>query len=106
MRIKYSKLIRDRIPEIIQADGRTCRTETLSEDDYRHALLQKLVEEAQEAADSGPDRLVTELADVFEILDTIMSVYSIHRESVLAEQQRRRSQRGAFHKRLRLLWTE
>ena len=48
--------------EIIQADGRTCRTETLPEDDYRQALLQKLVEEAQEAAESSPDRLITELA--------------------------------------------
>ncbi|MFC2046506.1 nucleotide pyrophosphohydrolase [Chloroflexota bacterium] len=106
MRIEYNKLIRDRIPEIIQADGRTCGTETLSEGEYRKVLFQKLVEEAQEAAESSSDGLVTELADVLEIVDAIMTAYSIHHQSVLTEQEQRRTQRGGFDKRLRLLWTE
>lgn len=36
--IKYNKLVRDRIPEIIQADGKTCICETLSGEDYLRLL--------------------------------------------------------------------
>lgn len=31
----YHKLVRDRIPEIIEADGKVCICETLSDEDYR-----------------------------------------------------------------------
>jgi predicted house-cleaning noncanonical NTP pyrophosphatase (MazG superfamily) len=51
------KLVRDRIPETIQQDGRECATEMMSEAEYRQALLQKLLEEAQEAAAVGPQKL-------------------------------------------------
>ena len=30
----YHKLVRDRIPEIIEADGKTCVCETLFDEDY------------------------------------------------------------------------
>ena len=30
----YNKLVRDRIPEIIEADGKKCKIENLSDDDY------------------------------------------------------------------------
>ena len=32
--ISYNKLVRDRIPEIIAAAGKTCTTEILSHEDY------------------------------------------------------------------------
>lgn len=35
----YNKLVRDRIPEIIAADGRQCATEIINEGEYRQALL-------------------------------------------------------------------
>jgi predicted house-cleaning noncanonical NTP pyrophosphatase (MazG superfamily) len=105
MRQEYHKLVRDRIPEIIKEDGRNCETEIMSEEEYRQALRQKLVEEAQEAAESRPDHLVTELADLYEIIDALMMTYDLDREAVLAEQSQRRTTRGGFDKRLRLLWT-
>ena len=33
MRIEYGKLVRDRIPEIIQRDGRQCGVETMNEEE-------------------------------------------------------------------------
>ena len=48
----YNKLVRDRIPEIIAAEGRQYATETMADTEYRQALLVKLVEEAQEVADA------------------------------------------------------
>lgn len=45
---RYDKLVRDRIPEIIAADGPTCDVEVFDVDAYLCALLDKLVEEAAE----------------------------------------------------------
>ena len=44
----YHKLVRDRIPEIIEADGKTCICATLSNEDYIALLDQKLNEELTE----------------------------------------------------------
>ena len=45
MRKDYSKLIRDKVPDIIEAAGKKFLTRRLSEDRYKRALKQKLVEE-------------------------------------------------------------
>jgi predicted house-cleaning noncanonical NTP pyrophosphatase (MazG superfamily) len=106
MRKEYHKLIRDRIPDIIRDSGRECGIETMPAVEYRVALLRKLVEEATEAAEAEPEKLKTELADLYEVIDAIMAAYDLNREAVLAEQRIRHVERGGFEKRLRLLWTE
>ena len=47
----YHKLVRDRIPEIIEIDGKKCVCETLSDEDYISLLDQKLNEELAEYQD-------------------------------------------------------
>jgi predicted house-cleaning noncanonical NTP pyrophosphatase (MazG superfamily) len=106
MRKEYNKLIRDRIPEIIQRDGRQCGVEIMSEQDYVQALKHKLVEEAQEAAAAKPEELVKELADLYQVIDSLMTACGIDRETVHAIQEKRRESRGGFSQRLRLLWTD
>jgi predicted house-cleaning noncanonical NTP pyrophosphatase (MazG superfamily) len=66
MQISYRKLVRDRIPEIIRADGHKAVTHVLDEESYRAALLEKLIEEAHEARQAPATQLAAELADVFE----------------------------------------
>ena len=39
---KYQKLVRDRIPEIIENDGKQCVCEVLSSEDYLALLDEKL----------------------------------------------------------------
>lgn len=46
--MQYHKLVRDRIPEIIESDGKTCIWETLSDADYLSLLEEKLNEELAE----------------------------------------------------------
>jgi predicted house-cleaning noncanonical NTP pyrophosphatase (MazG superfamily) len=106
MRKEYHKLVRDKIPEIIQQSGLKCETLTLSESEYRQALRQKVVEEAQEVAAADEENLITELADIYEVIDGIVETYGINRELIIAEQMRRRNERGGFQKRIKLLWTE
>jgi predicted house-cleaning noncanonical NTP pyrophosphatase (MazG superfamily) len=103
----YDKLVRDRIPEIIQQNGGTCGTENFSDDSaFRSALLDKLVEEASEAATASDEDLVAELADLLEVIDTLVEACALGQAGVRAVQEQRRADRGGFGKRLRLLWTE
>ena len=41
----YNKLVRDKIPEIIEADGKCCKTEILSDEEYIKMIDAKLDEE-------------------------------------------------------------
>lgn len=106
MREEYNKLVRDRIPEIIRQSGNQCEVVTMSEADLTQALREKLLEEAGEVAAASPENLVSELADLQEVIDSLLAVYAIDREAVLTEQKRKRVERGGFDQRLRLLWTQ
>lgn len=55
-RIVHNKLVRDRIPEIIEASGRTCVATMLPDDAYLRALDAKLNEELAEYQQSNPLR--------------------------------------------------
>lgn len=46
--ITYNKLVRDKIPEIIQTSGKTCETEILSDEEYLQMLDKKLDEKLAE----------------------------------------------------------
>lgn len=49
----YNKLVRDKIPEIIEADGKLCATHILSEEEYIAALEAKLNEEVAFSKESS-----------------------------------------------------
>lgn len=61
----YHKLVRDRIPEIIEANGKACTYETLSDEDYLRMLDAKLDEEL---AEYHKDQNMEELADLLEVI--------------------------------------
>lgn len=64
-RIILGKLVRDKIPQIIQADGKSPIIRTLSEEDYLQELDKKLNEEV---AEYQADKSIEEMADVLEPL--------------------------------------
>ena len=105
-RKNYNKLVRDRIPEIIAAEGRRCGTEIMSDDEYRRTLLAKLIEEAHEVAAADHDELLKEIADLYEVIDALLIAFDLDRKAVLTMQQKRLDERGGFEKRIKLLWTE
>ena len=106
MHTEHTKLVRDHIPEIIRKDGRSCATLILSQIEYVAALRQKLIEEAQEAATTDPANLVSELADICEVMDALAAALSIEKADILHEQVRKRAERGGFEQRICLMWTE
>ena len=99
----YNKLIRDRIPEIIKKDGNTADIIILSDEAFKQAIKEKLIEEATEVliADNR-DEVVNELADLQEVIDTIKQIYNISTLEVNSSQAIKALNRGKFEKRLYL----
>ena len=96
---KYNKLVRDCIPEIIEASGNTCITEILSNEDYLRMLDAKLDEEL---AEYHADQNIEELADLIEVIRAcaVARGYTIEElERVRAEKT---AKRGGFAKKILL----
>ena len=107
MRITYDKLIRDRIPEIMDSAGVRYEVVELDDADFRSALLAKVLEEAEEiAAAATVDDRIKEIADLYEVLDALLVREGIAPETVADVRRRRREERGGFERRLELRWTE
>lgn len=94
------KLVRDRIPELIRADGRTPSIRTLDVDEYLAALLDKVVEEANELREAEPDNRVEELADVYEIVRAIANRLDLDMSEVIVVADDKRTERGGFDRRI------
>jgi predicted house-cleaning noncanonical NTP pyrophosphatase (MazG superfamily) len=105
VREAHNKLVRDRIPEIIRASGGDYAAETMTAEEFEHALRAKLVEEAREAAAAPPAELLSELADLCEVVEALAAVHGITPEALRGEQHRRRLERGGFDDRILLLWS-
>jgi predicted house-cleaning noncanonical NTP pyrophosphatase (MazG superfamily) len=100
MPVIYRKLVRDWIPEIIQAEGHRPVTRVLDDDSYCQALLAKLMEEAQEASHASAGDLPGELADVLEVLRALTMTAGMSWPQLLALADDKRSRRGGFGRRI------
>jgi len=90
------KLVRDRIPEIIAATGRTASVRRLDPTQLRLALRDKLLEEATEVHEAAEDELEGEVADVLEVLRTLAREHGIRWQDVEATAAQKACERGAF----------
>ena len=95
----YDKLVRDRIPELIQRGGGQPKTRRLSNAEFGSALTQKLIEEAQEVADTTT---VEELADVLEVIHALALLVGSSIEQVEVLRKARAAERGSFEERIHL----
>jgi predicted house-cleaning noncanonical NTP pyrophosphatase (MazG superfamily) len=106
MRVAHHKLVRDRIPAIITADGGQRVTRVLDDAGYEAALRAKLLEEAHEAQVAPDGELASELADVLEVLQALAAFHDISWEDVVSEADRKRAERGGFGNRIFLEYVE
>lgn len=98
--IKYNKLIRDNIPEIIENSGKKAVVEKLTDEEYIEALNSKLGEELKEYIENGK---VEELADIVEVIYAILDYKRISIDEFHRIRQNKNNNRGAFGKRLKLV---
>src|SRR5947208_1625072 len=98
------KLVRDKIPEIIRASGRTADVRQLDRDAYLAALHDKLGEGAAELRGANSaDKVVEEAADVLEVLIGLAALHGRTLNDMLRVASNKRSSRGGFVQRL---WLE
>jgi predicted house-cleaning noncanonical NTP pyrophosphatase (MazG superfamily) len=89
----YNKLVRDKIPEIIIADGRECDTAIVVGDEKYKLLEAKLQEEVNEFLE---DKNLEELADVMEVLFGLADSLGYSEEELLKVRDKKREERGGF----------
>ena len=93
----YNKLVRDKIPQIIEASGKRCVTERLSEVDYIRELDAKLNEELAEYQQS---KSLEELADLLEVMGAVVKARGSTWEELQHIQKEKSAARGAFDERI------
>ena len=96
---KYNKLIRDKIPEIIEKSGKQPITEILDDKAYKKHLDDKLGEELQEYLASDN---IEELADLVEVVHAIVKYKNVSLSDFEKIRIQKAVERGAFDKRLLL----
>lgn len=99
MKIQYNKLVRDKIPEIIEASGKTCSTEVLSDGEYLKMLDAKLDEEL---AEYHKDQNIEELADLVEVIYATAKARGYTHEELEKVRAEKASKRGGFEKKILL----
>lgn len=100
-RFRVEKLIRDRLPDMMRAQGLAVEDRRLDDDAFRAALLEKLVEESIEARGAtSPDALLEELADVAEVLHALLDLGGRTFKDLEAVRLAKREARGGFDDRV------
>ena len=95
----YHKLVRDRIPEIIEADGKACICETLSHEGYLRLLDEKLNEELAEYQES---KSLEELADLLEVMQAVVKARGWTLEELEQVRADKAAKRGRFERKILL----
>ena len=106
MKHTYNKLIRDRIPEIIENDYKTCKTRILDNNEYIECLKIKLLEECHEVIDAEGEDIKKEVADVLEVLEALENTLHIDHQEVLSIKEKKARSNGAFDKKIYLEYVE
>ena len=95
----YNKLVRDKIPQIIQQSGKQAIIEEVSGKEYLELLNAKLGEELQEYIGSES---IEELADLVEVIYAILEYKDVSLGEFEVIRNRKVEERGAFKKKLLL----
>jgi len=103
MKIEYNKLVRDKIPEIIKATGKSCKIRILKQNEYTEMLKKKLEEECNEYLESGETE---EIADILEVLRALAVNSKATWDEIEVMRQEKVEKRGDFTSRVLLKWVD
>ncbi len=100
---KYNKLVRDKIPQNIEALGKRCHYYVLNEEEYKKELDKKLLEEANEFI---ADHNTEEMADLIEVIEAIKKSYNFESEEIEKVRLEKKAKKGGFEEKLYLIEVE
>ena len=103
----HNKLVRDRIPEIIQATGKKYTTRVLNDKEYIDELKKKSFEELQEYVETDTkEDAIEELADVLEIMHALAEYHGSSMEEIEEVRRSKAAKRGGFKEKIYLIEVE
>lgn len=91
--MKYNKLVRDKIPEIIKEKGKIPITHIANDSEYSKKLKSKLKEEIEEFIETPSEE---ELADILEVIDAIIENESYDKTKLEKLKKDKVEERGKF----------
>ena len=100
---EFNKLVRDKIPTIIENDGRKVNIKKLTNEEYKKELNKKLQEEIKEYFE---DNNVEELADIVEVIYGIVKSMGLSIEDFEKIRLEKVEKRGAFDNKIYLISSE
>lgn len=92
---KYDKLVRDRIPEILDENGKVYEKSIATPEEYKTRLVEKLREELAEFEEAHS---IEELADVIEVIEALKKLPEY--ANVEEVREKKREERGGFDERI------
>ena len=95
--ITYKKLIRDKIPEIIENTGKSFKTRILNDEEYVKELYKKLNEEV---AEFNEDNEIKELCDIVEVILAILKARGVTESDFENQRLEKLKARGGFNKKI------
>lgn len=95
--VKYNKLIRDKIPKIIEKSRKIPKTHIASEKEYWKKLKEKLREEVNEFIKDSDEN---ELSDILEVLEAISWYKNFDKNKVRKMKKKKQIERGGFKERI------
>ena len=96
----FEKLVRDKIPASIEAQGKKPVFRVLEGAEYAEALERKLDEEVREY---HSDKNLEELADILEVLYALTESLGYSKEQLMEAYEKKHTERGGFRNRIFLL---
>lgn len=100
----YNKLVRNRIPEIIGNNGKTCTTRVLDKKEYIEEICKKTAEELAEYIEAKtPEHKIEELADLLELVNALAQQEDVTLEEVEKVRKQKAEKRGGFGERIFLV---
>lgn len=98
VRVFAGTLVRDAVPKLLESEGQEVRFRTVDEREYPYVLKRKLVEAARELEDGEFGVEQERIADLLELLETLINARKYDRESLKSIKESRWRKRGGYER--------
>ena len=93
----YNKLVRDKVPQTMQNEGKVVYYSMLDGDNLRKMLKIKLIEESREVSKAmTKEEMINELADVSEVIEAIYEAFDIAEIDVDLVKHKKIQEKGTY----------
>lgn len=102
----FNKLVRDKIPEIIEAKNEQVEFKILSDQEYLTEIKVKLLEECNEVINAkNKEEMLEELADLLEVMKALAKKDNYSLSDIEKVAKQKALKRGAFDEKIYLIKT-